>query len=291
MQIVFHLGAHCTDDGRLVRALLRSRARLFGHGVAVPPPRHYRQMIRETLAILNGAAASPEVQALLLETLTESEHINRIVLFHENLICLPQRAISEEGLYPMAGRRIGAFRRLFPSYPCEFHMALCNPATLIPALARLPGAGGYDAVMAGANMLRLRWAPTIRAIVAENPGVALTLWCNEDTPLIWPEVLRGLTGLAGTVDLEGDGDLLAALLSEDGQNWLASALSEIDAFDVDGRRERVSEALEAYALPEQMEVDIDLPGWTAAAVEEITQAYITDCVALADLPGVRFLMP
>ena len=36
MRIVYHLGAHCTDEDRLVRCLLKNRAVLAEAGIAVP---------------------------------------------------------------------------------------------------------------------------------------------------------------------------------------------------------------------------------------------------------------
>ena len=291
MQIVFHLGAHCTDEGRLVRSLLRSRGALLERGVAVPPPRHYRSLLRETLGILGGAAATAEMQSLLVDTLVDAEGITRLVLFHDSLICIPQRAISEEGLYPMIGRRLAILGNLFPDHEVSFQLALCNPATLVPLLALQSGPGGYETVMAGANVLRLRWLSSIRYVVQTHPGIRLTLWCNEDTPLIWPEVLRGLAGVGPEVAFEGDNDLLATLLTPEGLKGLETALTEGGTTDVAARRELVSRALEAHGLPEHMEFDITLPGWTEEIVARVTEAYVSDCAMIATLPGVTFLQP
>ena len=46
MRIVFHLGAHCTDDERLIRCLLKNRGLLAAQGIIVPGPAHYRSLIR-----------------------------------------------------------------------------------------------------------------------------------------------------------------------------------------------------------------------------------------------------
>ena len=291
MQVVFHLGVHCTDHGRLVRSLLRSRSVLLERGILVPPPRLYRALLRETLSLLGGDAATDEVQNLLIDAIIDSDAITRLVLFHENLICIPQRAISEEGIYPMLGRRLAILRNLFHGHDVSFHLALCNPATLVPLLALQSGPGGYEAVMAEANVLRLRWLATIRYAVQTNPGIDLGLWCNEDTPLIWPEVRRQLVGVGPDVALEGDTDLLATLLTSDGLNAVQTALVNIAPTDVAARRELVSQALETAGVREQMEFDITMPGWTADIVACVTEAYVQDCAAIADLPGVTFLQP
>lgn len=291
MQVVFHLGVHCTDEGRLVRSLLRSRSVLLERGILVPPPRLYRALLRETLSLLGGDAATGEVQSLLLDAIVDSDAISRLVLFHDNLICIPQRAISEEGIYPMLGRRLAILRNLFHGHDVSFHLALCNPATLVPLLALQSGPGGYEAVMAEANILRLRWLSTLRYAVQTNPGINLGLWCNEDTPLIWPEVRRQLVGIGPEVALDGDTDLLAALLTPDGLKALQAALTVCSPTDAAARRELVSQALETSSLRDQMEFDITMPGWTEDIVRRVSDAYVQDCTAIAELPGVTFLQP
>ena len=42
MRIVYHLGAHCTDDERLMRCLLKNRDVLSAQGIVVPGPSKYR---------------------------------------------------------------------------------------------------------------------------------------------------------------------------------------------------------------------------------------------------------
>ncbi|MES2145513.1 MAG: hypothetical protein V4516_14445, partial [Pseudomonadota bacterium] len=60
MQIVYHLGAHCTDEDRLLRCLLRNRGVLAERGVVVPGPARYRKLLRDTAIQLKGARASIE---------------------------------------------------------------------------------------------------------------------------------------------------------------------------------------------------------------------------------------
>ena len=54
MRIVYHLGAHCTDDDRLVRCLLKNRALLADQGITVPSPTRYRKLLRDTVMQLRG---------------------------------------------------------------------------------------------------------------------------------------------------------------------------------------------------------------------------------------------
>ncbi|MGL6208244.1 MAG: hypothetical protein ACRC14_00235, partial [Paracoccaceae bacterium] len=64
MRIIYHLGAICTDEERLLRCLLRNRGPLAEQGIVVPGPNRYRQLLRETVISLKGQAATRDTQAL-----------------------------------------------------------------------------------------------------------------------------------------------------------------------------------------------------------------------------------
>mgnify|MGYP003978380441 len=49
MQIVYHIGAHCTDQDALHASLVKNKAALVQNQVALPHPRKYRNVIRENL--------------------------------------------------------------------------------------------------------------------------------------------------------------------------------------------------------------------------------------------------
>ncbi|MDP3339686.1 hypothetical protein [Frigidibacter sp.] len=291
MQVVYHLGAHSTDEERLVRGLLRAKGPLAAQGVIVPGPGRYRPVLRETMIKLKGAPASREVQEVLLDAVVDADHVERLVFSNELFICIPQKAITEGAFYPMAARKVAAMSNLFPDDECEFHMALRNPATLIPALLGRVKGLSYEEFMGSAEPMQIRWAPVVQRILAAAPGRTLTLWCNEDTPLIWPEVLRSVAGVGPDFALAADTDVLATIMTEDGLKRLDSYLASHPPANVDQRRKIVSAFLSKFAKPEELEVEVALPGWTEDLVEEITEAYDHDVAEIAAMPGVRFLAP
>lgn len=289
LKIVFHLGAHSSDDGRLFRSVLRSREGF--ERVHVPASRKFRQLLRETLNILNGAAATLEVEKIVLDAILDGVSADRVILFNENLLCIPQRVVQGDALYAMAPRRFRAITGLFPSHDVSFHMALCNPAVLIATLmARATQADQQPAVEAG-QALRLSWLETVSHVVQANPGIRLTLWCHEDTPLIWPEVLHAITGVPEDKELAGNWDLLHTLMDKSGFESLMAKMKAIPRLALPARREAISSHLEAYGSAEAMEVEIPLPGYTNDIVEAITERYIADCEAIAKIPGVTFITP
>ena len=67
MRIVYHLGAHCTDDERLIRCLWKNRETLAVQGIVVPAPTRYRALLRDTAVTLKGRPASRDTQAVVLD--------------------------------------------------------------------------------------------------------------------------------------------------------------------------------------------------------------------------------
>ena len=131
----------------------------------------------------------------------------------------------------------------------------------------------------------------VERILRDNPGVPLTIWCDEDTPLVWPEVLRAVSGLPEDAVLEGEQDLLASLMSGEGLTRMNSYLESHPPGTILQRRKIVSAFLDKFALPERIEVEVELPGWTEQIVDELTQSYDEDVYRIAHMDGVSFIAP
>ena len=147
----------------------------------------------------------------------------------------------------------------------------------------------FESRVTGAEARELSWLATMTEIIRTNPGIRLTLWCYEDAALIWPEVLRALSGYRGPALLDGDNDMLAMLLTEEGYRSLARSLLARPPRSVAERRDRIGTALEADAKPDVLALDISLPGWGGDDVRVISERYEEDCAEIARLPGVTFI--
>jgi hypothetical protein len=290
MRIVYHLGAHCTDQERLIRCLLKNRDTLARQGIAVPGPARYRALLRDTAIQLRGAPASRDTQAMLLEQIAPDSSAERVVLSWDSFIGFAKGAVRG-GLYPAAAERMRAFVQIFPDFETEFHLAIRNPATFVPALvARQRGRPGDEAVT-DTDPTRLSWSAMVGALRAANPEVPVTVWCDEDTPLIWPEVLAAVSGCRpGTPFSDGD-ELLAEIMTPEGLAALRGALAAAPPADSAVWRRMVADHLARFARPEALETEIDLPGWDADLVAWLNAAYDRDVARLRDMPGVTLLWP
>jgi len=161
----------------------------------------------------------------------------------------------------------------------------------VPALIERANDGSYETVMGDQSPISLRWAPVVRRIVAAVPDITLTVWCNEDTPLIWPEVLRAVAGLGPDDQIEGDFDLLATIMTDEGLAKLKAYFESHPPTSVAQRRRATTAFLEKFARDDEIEVEVDLPGWTPELIAALTAAYDEDCAEIAAMPGVTFLWP
>jgi hypothetical protein len=57
------------------------------------------------------------------------------------------------------------------------------------------------------------------------------------------------------------------------------------------RRRVVSAFLDKFALPDQIDVEIEMEGWSAGLVDRMTAAYDLDVSRIMAMDGVRFLAP
>jgi len=289
MQIVYHLGAHCTDDERLLRCLLKNRAVLAAEGIVVPGPARYRTLLRDTAAQLRGKPAGRDTQTLLLDQIIDADRADRLIFSWENFMGYAQGAIGAT-LYPAAAQRLAAFAQVFPDAPHEFHLALRNPATFLPAMhdklsLRAPEAGEQT------DPRSLRWSDLVRGIRDAVPDVPITVWCDEDTPLLWPDVLRAVSGHASETQLADTTDLLSAILRPEGLARMTAYLAQNPGLDPGQRRRVTSVFLDKFALPEAIEQEIAMPGWDEGLISDLSAAYDRDITRIMQIPGVTVLMP
>jgi hypothetical protein len=288
MRIVYHLGAHCTDEERLLRCLLKNRAVLATEGIHVPGPMRYRNLLRDTAVALKGKTANIDTQAMVLEQIMEQDHADRLILSWDNFLSYPQWAVRGS-LYPNAAERIRAFTQIFPEIEAEFHLSIRNPATFLPDLFKRQKGKTHNEFMEGVEPLRLRWSTMITQVRALNPDVPLTIWCDEDTPLIWPDVLQTVSGHSNGVVLDDSNLLLASIMTGDGMARLTAYLAENPPISADIRIGIVAAFLDKFADPAKIEIDLEMPGWTDALVAEMTSVYDADVAQIARIPGLTFL--
>ena len=131
MQIVYHIGAHCTDQDALHASLVKNKAALVQNQVALPHPRKYRNVIRENLqAMARGERPDMSGEELLADILGDSD-AKRMILTNANFIYVPNQIFEGGDFYALVLEKLQAFGTLFHGHDIELLICMRDPGTFI----------------------------------------------------------------------------------------------------------------------------------------------------------------
>lgn len=293
MQVVLHTGLHETDSDRLFKTLLRNRDGLRPEGIAIPGPGKYRRLISEMLNALGDLPPAPETRDVFLDSVLDADtgHVDRLILSHENLFSVPKIAFQGGVVYRKAEQRLRTLRDVFAGDVFEVFIALRNPATFLPALLAATPHETIAHLMNGLDPAQLRWSDLIARITGALPGVPVTVWSDEDSPLIWGELVRDMVGVPPTHPIIGAYSRMADIMSQEGMTRFRAYIAEKpDLTEIQIRRVMVA-FLDKYADAEKVEHELDLPGWDAALIADLTEQYEEDMFDIGRMPGVTLITP
>ena len=292
MQVVFHIGAHCTGHDRLIRSLLKNRDVLANHGVVVPGPGRYRRVLSDALKRLRGSEATPESEDMLIEAVIETDGAERVILSNESFVCMASKVLEDGQVYGKISKTAW-LRNAFPSADVEFAISLRNFATFLPALYEQLGGITVDPIdfLDGIDPNELSWVDVVAGVREANPTSPILVWCDEDTPLLWSEIMREMAGLDPTATLTGAHDMARRIMSQEGNRRMRRYLDRKPPRTENNRRRVIAAFLSKYAEDDAIEQEILLPNWTEDLIEDLTQNYDEDLEEIAAMPGVRVLTP
>ncbi|WP_204114730.1 hypothetical protein [Shimia biformata] len=291
MQVVLHTGAHFTDEDRLLNCLEMNRDLLATQGVSLPRPKSYRRRLRDLLHDVQAAPLADGVMQTFLDEVNTLPDPDRVVFSNENFFGVPKIAIKDNKFYPVAEGRLADFCSLFPGDSVEMFMGIRNPATLLPALLRGSPAESLDTLTDGSVPTALRWSELVTRLRENLPTISLTIWCNEDTPMIWDQLMREMSGVDPMVKLEGVDALLAEIMSKEGMTRYRAYLDSHPGMTEVQKRRVIAAFLDKFALEDVLEEELDLPGWTDEFVETLTDIYDEDVYQIERMPGVNLITP
>lgn len=291
INIVYHLGAPHTDNEQITWSLRKNADLLTEKGVMMRRPREYRPLLKEMILELKGEEPSVVDQEKLLTSIVKNQEVDRLVMSDTRFLGVPAWMLYGGGLYKNAANNTARIRDLFPDNPCEFFLGISNPANFIPAVFNQQTDKTYEQFIDNTDLASVRWSDVVFAIQQENPECPLTVWCNEDTPIIWPTILREIAGLDPQTPLKGELDVIAQIMSENGVELLGKYLEERPNLTEIQRRRIRGIFLEKFYLDDEVEEEIDVPGWTEDTIDVLTDIYDDDIERIERLPGVHFIAP
>lgn len=290
MKIAYHIGAHSSDGDNLLRGLLKDKERLLQSGIAVPGPGKYRRNLREVLAYAEGATIGQTQGQEILDNILENDNAERLVLSAPNFMGFPKFAVKSNTLYPDAHTRISTLVNLLPASEVEIHLCISNPLTLLIALMDLSKGAGSELLQADPR--QLQWSEVISRLRESCPNAQMVVWCQEDTPLIWSEVLLSVAGLPANVPpLEGANDVLAEIMTKEGLQRYQAYMKARSPMTQQQHSAVAAAFLDKFSVPDALEQEIDVPGWDAALLETAIRNYEEDTQRIMAMPDVDMILP
>ena len=289
--MIYHLGAPFTDETMLTWSLRRDAAALVEKGIHVRRPASYRADLARLLERADGAPLMPEDQDGLIARMTRERPARRIFFSDPHFLGVPAWIFQKGIFYPNAARKARGLANLFPEHGSEFFLAISNPALFIARAFHAQKKKGWEKFLAGADPLSVRWSEVIARIREACPEVPLTVWCHEDAPVIWPDVLGAVSGLGADHAFTGALDMIRPIITERGAKILETFLARHPEITRRQRLRAMYRILEKHVLEEATEEEIDLPGLSLDHIARMSDIYEEDMGRIAAMPGVRFILP
>ena len=103
--------------------------------------------------------------------------------------------------------------------------------------------------------------------------------------------MREFACLDPQIRLEGELDIIRGIMPEKYVDLLIKYLDERPNLSEIQRRRIRAIFLEKFAIEDEIEEEIDLPGWTEQLVDELTDKYEDDVELIQRMPSVNFILP
>ncbi|PYC47541.1 hypothetical protein DI396_08815 [Litorivita pollutaquae] len=288
VHVALQIGSPMDGSDGLIWSLRKNAPLLDARDCVVPRPKFYRRPLTRLAETLRGNPAPVEAQDTLLYAGLES-NAGRIFFASTEQIGSADTAFDDGVFFGAAGDMPSWTRALFPQAAFSFFMGLSNPAMMIAELVHSGAYGTYEEITDGAALTSLKWSDVIARIRAKNPDVPLILWTKEEIPFVWPRIMRAVLGDGDATELEGALDPLGAILTPEGHTRLETYLADHPGLNEDARIRVLEIFMEKFARPDQIAVDIDLPGWKNGTYEAMTETYETDLEVIAAMEGVTLI--
>ena len=291
MQVALHAGAHITDEDRFLKCLMGNEPILTELGTSVPHPGGYRKLMRDLLNEAPKVGISADAGEVLMHAVGFEEKPARLILSNPGFFGTP-RMVAKGGLfYRTAQTRMEYFQQIFPKDDLELFIGIRNPATFLPAMVQQAKSGSVAEFIGGGDPADMRWSELIARLRAALPDIPITVWCNEDTPLIWAQVLREIAGVEPTIRMDGEYALLNEIMTPEGMKRFQSYMDSHPDMTEIQRRRVIAAFLDKFADESAIEEELDLPGWTEEVVDHLSDIYDEDVFAIARIPGINLIAP
>lgn len=292
MRVNLHIGMHFTRTARLVKAMRENEKVNANHGVISPPVKSYRTKINAELARLDGLPPTRDESRALVSQIMGEGDVRSAILIDEAWSGKIETAFADEMLYSNAGENVRRVVELFQTEDVRLSMALINPATYIAGVLSVKRAVGQARwFVRNVDPASISWKTTVDRLLAEVTDIPVTLWAEEDTPLVWARILRNLGELPQDTEIRAPYAALREVLTPEGMTLFKTFIEKFPPKSPQTEERAIMAFLDKYSAAPVYDPEDGLEGWDAEALATITERYEADIATLAEHPRVTLIQP
>lgn len=291
IQYSFHIGVPFTETNRLFWSLRRDKELLEKFGVVIPRPRFYQPALRDLIYDSQRRAEAKEELRAFFSPMEEGTIASRVILFEELALGKPTWALGSRGFFPNVQRNLTQLTQMFPESTCDFTLAISNPAIFLSTAYAQQNKRSYNGFFKNLGPEQVFWSEVIEKIIRAFPESTVKVWCDEDTPFIWNNVLHAVSGLPEGQNFQGQYDAAENIMTEEGLERMKSFIEARPELNEPQKLSVLEAFLDKFAQSEVAEQSIDLPQWTHEKVERLNELYEEDLHRIEALPRVELIKP
>lgn len=291
MQIILHCGVYSSDTGLLFEALQKNLGNAVPLRTQVIDPEVTRVVLRKLMRAGRDGHLPDNARDILFEVADVRDDTERLILASPAALGTYRDLVAPQVFFPNAVDYLQVVRQIFANDDMAISYAMRNPATLLSSVVRDAKAPNLEQITGPADPMQLRWSELAARLRQAMPDVHMTIWYNEDIPLIWSEILRIMLDLPDDTPLTMAHAPMFKLLQPDDIQKFEDYIAKHPGMIPAQERRVITTFVEKMARPEMIEEEIGIDGWTQDYVDDLTRHYEADQPMVQAVADVRLILP
>ncbi len=291
MQVILHCGVYSTDMVPLLDSLKANEDLKLPFKTQISDPEHIRIFLRKLLRNADVNDVVEDTRHLILDVADIKSDTQRIFLSNPAILGTYRDFEHEGMLFPNVTKYLSILKTVFKDDDLEICFAMRNPATLLSSVLQATRQQNISDLIGNSDPTKLLWSEMIKRIRAFMPDLPITVWYNEDSPLIWRSLLQHLLRLPADADVKNAFQPVASLLSAEDLARFQVYIKKHPGMTLSQERRVIATFIDKFVSKDALEESVEIEGWSQELVDNITRVYEADQKAIAGIPNVTLILP
>ena len=199
MQLAILAGVHTTSFSLLQQCVELNSRQYLRNGTFVTKYSGYKHYLSDALDQQLEESGGVEFDwTAILGSETSVRYKYRTIISSEGFFGAPRLAARGARFYHRASDRVGALVQFVPDADIELIVLVRNPATFLPALFDKTSVATFKRFIGDADPREYSWYKMFSELSENYKNINFSVFCYEELPLIWGELLRAIGSLDPT---------------------------------------------------------------------------------------------